>query len=67
MMRTNLPADRWTKSSYSEGGSAQCVETQGTDDNLIAVGDSKDRTRGAFVFPEAAWGSFVDSIKTSAI
>lgn len=63
MMRTDLPADRWKKSSYSEGGNAQCVETQETNDGLIAVGDSKDRRQGAFTFEPAAWQAFVESVK----
>jgi hypothetical protein len=67
MMRTDLPANRWRKSSYSEGGSAQCVVTQDTDDRLIAVGDSKDLARGAFVFPAAAWSAFVQSVKQDTV
>jgi hypothetical protein len=58
-MRHDLPADRWRKSSHSSGGSGNCVEIQATDDGLLAVGDSKDRARGAFTFPTSAWTAFV--------
>jgi hypothetical protein len=61
-MRHDLPADQWRKSSYSNGGSGNCVEIQATDDALLAVGDSKDRARGAFTFPTTAWTAFVGLI-----
>jgi hypothetical protein len=67
MIRKNLPIDRFRKSSYSEGGNAQCVVTQDTEDGLVAVGDSKDHNLGAFVFPTSAWTSFVAGVKTDAI
>jgi hypothetical protein len=41
--------------------------TQDTDDRLIAVGDSKDLARGAFVFPAAAWSAFVQSVKQDTV
>jgi len=63
MTRYGLPADRWTKSSYSGDVGAQCVEYQRVDGAQVAVGDSKDRSRGAFLFPLAAWASFVDALK----
>ncbi|MGW7294686.1 DUF397 domain-containing protein [Streptomyces xiamenensis] len=62
-MRYGLPIARWRKSSYSNGGSGSCVETQLTDDGLVAVGDSKDRSRGAFVFSGVAWGVFLRHVK----
>ncbi|GAB2926093.1 DUF397 domain-containing protein [Streptomyces mayteni] len=64
-MRHGLPADNWRKSSYSNAGSGNCVETQLTHDGLVAVGDSKDRTRGAFLFPAAEWGAFIARVKSS--
>ncbi|MBU7598562.1 DUF397 domain-containing protein [Streptomyces sp. P38-E01] len=62
-MRHDLPAHLWHKSSYSNGGSGNCLETQLTADGLVAVGDSKDRTRGAFAFSPTEWAAFVDLIK----
>ncbi|MFF2377206.1 DUF397 domain-containing protein [Streptomyces xiamenensis] len=62
-MRHDLPSSRWRKSSYSSGDTGACLETQITHDGLIAVGDSKDRSRGAFVFPAAAWSVFLRHVK----
>ncbi|SOD66747.1 protein of unknown function [Streptomyces zhaozhouensis] len=64
-MRYDLPTSRWRKSTYSNGGSGSCVETQRTADGLVAVGDSKDRALGAFTFPTSAWNAFVDAAKRS--
>lgn len=61
-MRFDLPEHGWRKSSYSSGDAGACLETQPTDDGLLAVGDSKDRARGAFTFPGAAWSSFVAAL-----
>jgi Domain of unknown function (DUF397) len=63
MMRHNLPAHRWTKSSYSGGNNGHCVEYQLTEDERMAVGDSKDRTLGAFLFPRTSWTNFINSVK----
>ncbi|MFM9447044.1 DUF397 domain-containing protein [Streptomyces acidiscabies] len=63
MKRHNLPADRWTKSSYSADTNGQCVEFQLASRAQVAVGDSKDRSQGAFVFPVTSWTSFVDAVK----
>ncbi|WP_411572841.1 DUF397 domain-containing protein [Streptomyces acidiscabies] len=62
-MRHNLPTDRWVKSSYSADTNGQCVESQLVDSAQVAVGDSKDRSRGAFVFPTGSWTSFVGAVK----
>ncbi|MFC9064001.1 DUF397 domain-containing protein [Streptomyces harbinensis] len=62
-MRHDLPIARWRKSSYSDGGSGSCLETQVTADGGVAVGDSKDRSRGAFVFSVAGWSAFVNHLK----
>ncbi|MFE9834004.1 DUF397 domain-containing protein [Streptomyces sp. NPDC005551] len=62
MTRTDLPATGWMKSSYSEGGNAQCVETLALPAE-IAVRDSKDPSKGAHVFPRGAWSTFVQSVK----
>lgn len=62
-MRHDLPASQWRKSSYSNGGSGNCLETQVTPEGLVAVSDSKDRARGAFTFSATEWGVFVDMVK----
>ncbi|MDT0269056.1 DUF397 domain-containing protein [Streptomyces sp. DSM 44915] len=65
MIRHHLPANRWRSSSYSADNGGQCVETQPVDEGGIAVGDSKDRARGAFVFAPTAWSSFIAHLKTN--
>ncbi|RMI42885.1 DUF397 domain-containing protein [Streptomyces triticirhizae] len=67
MIRHHLPANRWRSSSYSGNNGAQCVEFQTVDAGDIAVGDSKDRARGAFVFAPAAWTSFVNHLKDEPV
>ncbi|RKN45915.1 DUF397 domain-containing protein [Streptomyces hoynatensis] len=66
MIRHNLPKNLWRSSSYSADNGGQCVEIQVIDEGDIAVGDSKDRPRGAFVFTPAAWSAFVTHIKKDA-
>jgi hypothetical protein len=66
MMRHNLPEDAWQKSSYSTDNGGQCIETQPTTDGLVALGDSKDRSLGAFTFSTSAWTAFVDATKTGS-
>ncbi|WP_436738019.1 DUF397 domain-containing protein [Streptomyces sp. BBFR102] len=68
-MRTTMPATlsdaRWFTSSYSNGQGGECVEGALLDGGQMAIRDTKDRQRGAFVFPAAAWGAFIDTIKES--
>ncbi|MEU0158057.1 DUF397 domain-containing protein [Streptomyces sp. NPDC006261] len=66
MMRHDLSTEAWIKSSYSGDTQGQCVEFQAVSDGAIAVGDSKDRDRGAFVFPSAAWRAFVAGVKSGS-
>ncbi|KAB8159517.1 DUF397 domain-containing protein [Streptomyces sp. 3MP-14] len=66
MLRHHLPEDLWRSSSYSADNGGQCVEIQTVDAGDIAVGDSKDRARGAFVFAPTAWTSFVNHLKRDA-
>ncbi|QLE72202.1 DUF397 domain-containing protein [Streptomyces rectiverticillatus] len=63
MIRHNLPSHAWRKSSYSEAQNAGCIEMQATEDHLVAIGDSKDRPRGAFTTSPRAWATFVHSIR----
>lgn len=46
MMRHDLPTDAWKKSSYSGDTQGQCIEIQAVPHDSVAVGDSKDRSRG---------------------
>lgn len=63
MMRHDLPADRWIKSSYSGDTNGTCVEYQLVGSTDVAVGDSKDRSQGAFIFPADSWKDFVNAVK----
>ncbi|MQY15799.1 hypothetical protein SRB5_59900 [Streptomyces sp. RB5] len=67
MKRYDLPANAWRKSSYSPDNGGECVEIQQVDRDTVAVGDSKNRSQGAFVFSAAAWSTFVDAIKTGEL
>ncbi len=67
MMRYGLPEDAWSKSSYSSDNGGNCVEYQRVDHANVAVGDSKDRAQGAFVFSLDAWTAFVDFAKTQTV
>ncbi|PAU44609.1 DUF397 domain-containing protein [Streptomyces albireticuli] len=67
MIRHGLPSYIWRKSSYSETTGPTCIEMQLTHDGSIAVGDSKDRTRGAFIFTPHAWATFLHSIRTGTL
>ncbi|MFE0046990.1 DUF397 domain-containing protein [Streptomyces albireticuli] len=67
MIRHDLPPRAWRKSSYSEAENIGCVEVQPTHDGLTAIGDSKDRTRGAFIFTPHAWATFLHSIRTGTL
>lgn len=48
----------WTKSSYSDGNNATCVEVARNLPGIVAVRDSKDPHGPALVFGAAAWRSF---------
>ncbi|MEV0845496.1 DUF397 domain-containing protein [Streptomyces sp. NPDC049954] len=65
MIRHNLPAHAWIKSSYSDDAEGQCVEIQPTADSHIAIGDSKNRPLGAHLFTPAAWQTFVSDVRDS--
>ncbi|WP_436738021.1 DUF397 domain-containing protein [Streptomyces sp. BBFR102] len=57
------PGARWFTSSYSNNQGGQCVEAAALDGGRMAVRDTKDRERGAFVFPAPAWETFVATLK----
>jgi hypothetical protein len=56
----------WFKSSYSNPHGGDCVEGARLADGAMAVRDSKDPHGPAFLFPEAAWSTFVASVKLGA-
>lgn len=66
-MRYDLPVKKWRKSSYSGDNAGSCIEVQAISEVMIAVGDSKTRQLGAFVFGLHAWSSFIACVKAGNI
>lgn len=54
--------DRWRTSSYTDSGSAQCVEV-GLAPGLVGIRDTKDRKRGHLEVSRTAWTTFVRSVR----
>ncbi|MER7926210.1 MULTISPECIES: DUF397 domain-containing protein [unclassified Streptomyces] len=55
-------ADKWIKSSYSQGNGA-CVEIKSPVLSAMAVRDSKVSEGPVLDFPADAWKAFVASVK----
>ncbi|MFP3114660.1 MULTISPECIES: DUF397 domain-containing protein [Streptomyces] len=53
----------WFTSSYSNAQGGECVEGAVLDCGQMAIRDTKDRQRGAFVFPAPAWRAFLGAVK----
>jgi hypothetical protein len=53
----------WRKSSYSGGGSGNCVEVAGTPRRVVAVRDSKNPAAGIVTIDDPAWRSLLAAIK----
>lgn len=53
---------QWKKSTYSNGGEANCVEVCGT-----WVRDSKAPERGALKFADDAWACWLAVVKTDKL
>ncbi|GAA3127383.1 DUF397 domain-containing protein [Streptomyces rectiviolaceus] len=58
-----LSTAAWRKSSYSNGGDANCVEVADGFLGVVPVRDSKTPEGPALVVPDHGWGAFVDWIK----
>ena len=56
------PYVNWRKSTYSENGGENCVETAGGQ-GVILVRDTTDRDGGTLSFPVGAWAKFAASLK----
>jgi hypothetical protein len=52
---------QWRKSSYSNGGSAACVEVTSTDGVLVR--DTTNRDGGTLAFSAGAWERFTASLR----
>ncbi len=53
----------WFTSSYSNDLGGNCVEGARIEGRGMAVRDSKDAGRGAFVVRAPAWQAFLDDVK----
>ncbi|MEU0938406.1 DUF397 domain-containing protein [Embleya sp. NPDC005971] len=60
---TAMPDTAWFKSSYSNNSGGQCVEGAHFDHDTMAIRDSKDPSRGTFVFPAPTWEAFLGSLR----
>jgi hypothetical protein len=58
-------ADRttWRKSSYSGGGSSECLEAGVADRRRVLVRDSKNRDGVTLQFSRKAWAVFTGALK----
>ncbi|MFI7090627.1 DUF397 domain-containing protein [Streptomyces lydicus] len=57
----------WRKSTYSNGGDANCVEVaDGNQGTAVPVRDSKDPNGPVLHFPAVAWSSFIATVKGDA-
>ncbi|SEC03487.1 protein of unknown function [Streptomyces sp. 2224.1] len=53
----------WRKSSYSNGGDANCVEVSDGFPGAVPVRDSKNPAGGVLLFPDTAWSGFMATVK----
>lgn len=66
-MGPSLSYDKWQKSSYSNGGSGNCIETRLLPGDQVAARDSKDVAKGAIAVSHSAWTAFVKAVKGQKI
>lgn len=58
-----LSTARWRKSSYSNANGGSCIEVADGFPGLVPVRDSKNPHGPALLISDAAWTTFVDSVK----
>lgn len=58
---TTFEPHAWRKSTYSEHGSAQCVEVAPAPD-AVGVRDTKNRERGHLAVSRTAWTAFMQHV-----
>lgn len=66
MNTPDISAAVWRKSSYSNGGDANCVEVADGFPGCIPVRDSKTPDGPALVFTADGWASFIGAVKAEA-
>jgi uncharacterized protein DUF397 len=58
-----MPNLIWRKSSYSSGGSPNCIETAAVAADQIAIRDSKNPTGPALTFPAVSFFTFTSALR----
>lgn len=58
-----LTGAAWRKSSYSNGGDANCLEVADGFPGVVPVRDSKAPEGPALVFGSSAWAAFVTGVR----
>ncbi|WP_327702426.1 DUF397 domain-containing protein [Streptomyces decoyicus] len=61
-----LNSARWRKSTYSNPNGGSCVEVADDFPGLVPVRDSKDPHGPSLLIPDAAWSTFVESLKNQS-
>ncbi|MFE2870236.1 DUF397 domain-containing protein [Embleya sp. NPDC059259] len=62
LVRLNLSAITWRKSTYSNAEGGNCVEVADVP-SAVSVRDSKDPGLGFLVVPAASWGVLTTSLR----
>ncbi|MEW2432641.1 DUF397 domain-containing protein [Streptomyces caniferus] len=63
----NPAALAWRKSSYSNGGDANCVEVSDGFPGAVPVRDSKNPEGPVLLFPAAAWSDFIGGVRADRL
>nr|WP_234325948.1 DUF397 domain-containing protein [Streptomyces sp. NRRL S-495] len=69
MVRFEIGANGWRKSSYSGPDGGDCVEVALASPipGVVPVRDSKDPSGPVLLFPAAAWGSFLSALRDGSL
>ncbi|WP_329149297.1 DUF397 domain-containing protein [Streptomyces sp. NBC_01456] len=57
----------WRKSSYSNGGDANCIEIADGFPGAVPVRDSKNPEGPVLLFPTAAWSAFIGGVRADRL
>lgn len=61
--RVDVSAVSWRKSSYSNQDGGNCLEVADGFSRVVPVRDSKEPSGPVLIFEQAAWSSFVASVR----
>lgn len=60
-------SQHWQKSSYSQGGSTNCVEARTLGLEEMEVRDSQNPNQGHLSFSAIEWSAFLEEVKSERI